>query len=147
MRIKEAWNIIASLDIELVEQYSAREYDQWHEAIQTLHDFLRPMFVEPKTEHTARTQKPKRRRAAVQFELKAYEQEKRISEAYDWCRANLPLKPERGLMFWPDEIHIITASQRILDKVNAHFGTAFNMEHAWETRVQYLKPNIDSVKQ
>ena len=144
MKIKEAWNIIASLDIELVEQYSARECDQWHEAIQTLQDFLRPMFVEPKTENTARTQKPKRRREpAVQFELKAYEQEKLISEAYDWCKENLPLKPERGLIFWPDEIHIITASQRILDKVNARFGTTFNMEHAWETRVQYLKPKED----
>ena len=141
MKIKEAWNIIAALDIELVEQYSARECDQWHEAIETLQDFLRPMFVEPKTEHTARTQKPKQRREpAVQFELKAYEQEKLVREAYDWCKQNLQLKPERGLIFWPDEIHIITASQRILDKVNAHFGTTFNMEHAWETRVQYLKP-------
>lgn len=140
MTIKEAWNIIAALDIELVEQYSARKCDQWHEAIETLQDFLRPMFVEPKTEHTARTQKPKQRRApAVQFELKAYEQEKLVREAYDWCKQNLQMKPERGLIFWPDEIHIITASQRILDKVNAHFGTTFNMEHAWETRVQYLR--------
>ena len=144
MTIKEAWNTIASLDIELVEQYSARDCDRWHEAVERLQDFLRPMFVEPKTENTAKQQKPKRRREpAVQFELKAYEQEKLIREAYDWCKENLPLKPERGLTFWPDEIHIITASQRILDKVNARFGTTFNMEHAWETRVQYLKPKED----
>ena len=36
MTIKEAWNVIATLDIELVEQYSVRECDRWHEAIQKL---------------------------------------------------------------------------------------------------------------
>ena len=44
MSIKDAWEIIAGFNIELVEQYSSQEYDQWRDAIQTIQTFLQPIF-------------------------------------------------------------------------------------------------------
>ena len=129
MTIKEAWNVIATLDIELVEQYSVRECDRWHEAIQKLQDFLQPMLVEPKKE-VATTEQPKerqrRKNPMTQFELKSIGSDELIKEAYEWCKVNLPLKDNRSLHYWVDELYIITSSQRILDKINKHFGSNFS---------------------
>lgn len=66
----------------------------------------------------------------TQFELHTFDYDKSvIREAYEWCLANLPLKDERGIMYRVDQLYIITASQKILDKVNAHFGSNFSFNH------------------
>lgn len=46
--IKEALDTIAGLDIELVEQYSAQDYDRWRRAVQTLQRFLQPILANHK---------------------------------------------------------------------------------------------------
>lgn len=46
--IKEALDTIAGLDIELVEQYSAQDYDRWRRAVQTLQRFLQPILTDSK---------------------------------------------------------------------------------------------------
>ena len=66
----------------------------------------------------------------TQFELHTFDYDKSvIREAYEWCLANLPLKDERGIMYRVDQLYIITASQKILDKMNAHFGSNFSFNH------------------
>lgn len=61
-----------------------------------------------------------------QFELKVIFNKQIMLDAYGWCVENLPLKPERGIIFQVDEIYIITRSQRIIDKVNKEFGSDFS---------------------
>ena len=46
--VKEALDTIAGLDIELVEQYSAQDYDRWRRAVQTLQRFLQPILTDRK---------------------------------------------------------------------------------------------------
>ena len=46
--IKEALDTITGLDIELVEQYSAQDYDRWRRAVQTLQRFLQPILTDHK---------------------------------------------------------------------------------------------------
>ena len=46
MKIKEAWDIIAGFNIELVEQYSRYEYDRWRVAVNTMKKFLQPILNE-----------------------------------------------------------------------------------------------------
>ena len=46
--IKEAFDTIAGLDIELVEQYSAQDYDRWRRSVQTLQRFLQPILTDHK---------------------------------------------------------------------------------------------------
>ncbi len=46
--IKEALDTITGLDIELVEQYSAQDYDRWRRAVQTLQRFLQPISTDHK---------------------------------------------------------------------------------------------------
>ena len=46
--IKEALDTITGLDIELVEQYSAQDYDRWRRAVQTLQRFLQPILTDRK---------------------------------------------------------------------------------------------------
>jgi len=46
--IKGALDTIAGLDIELVEQYSAQDYDRWRRAVQTLQRFLQPILTDHK---------------------------------------------------------------------------------------------------
>jgi len=50
MKIKEAWGIIAGFSIELVEQYSVKEYDRWRDAVQTMQKFLQPILDEPEAD-------------------------------------------------------------------------------------------------
>ena len=75
-----------------------------------------------------------------QFELKTLRNKEAIREAYDWCVENLPLKEDKGLQYWVNEMFIITSSQKIIDKVNEHFGSKFTFkdEEFWSTRVYYL---------
>ena len=128
MKIKEAWDIIAGLDIELVEQYSEDEYDRWRGAVQTMQKFLQPILNESEADVvTTFEPKPRKRRAnpKTQFELKTISRKDLIKEAYEWCKQNLPLKDENGIVFQVDELFIIISSQSVIDKVNNHFGSNF----------------------
>ena len=136
MKIKEAWDIIAGLDIELVDQYSVQEYDRWRDAVQTLQKFLKPILDEPKEDIvTTFEQKSRKRRAnpKTQFELKTISRKDLIKEAYEWCKHNLLLKDERGIIFQVDELYIITSSQSVINKVNNHFGSNFGFGLKGET--------------
>ena len=136
MKIKEAWEIIAGLDIELVEQYSTQEYDRWRDAVQTIQKFLQPILDEPKVEVVTTFEPKLRKRRAnpkTQFELKTISREDLIKEAYEWCKQNLPLKDERGIIYQVDELFIITSSQSVIDKVNKHFGSNFGFGLKGET--------------
>lgn len=126
MNIKEAWQTIAGLDIELVEQYSEDEYVRWRDAVQTMQNFLQPILDEPEVV-TTYEQKPRKRRTnpKTQFEFKTISRKDLIKEAYEWCKRNLPLKDERGIIFLVDELFIITSSQPVINKVNNHFGSNF----------------------
>ena len=82
---------------------------------------------------------PKRRykNDPVQFELKSMKGRVLHAE-YDWCVKNLPLKEEHGLIYQVSEIYITTRSQRVIDKVNRHFGSSFGFKLWQETRVFFL---------
>ena len=136
MKIKEAWGIIAGFSIELVEQYSVKEYDRWRDAVQTMQKFLQPILDEPEADVvTTYEPKPRKRRAnhRTQFELKTISRKDLIKEAYEWCKHNLPLKDERGIIYQVDELFIITSSQSVIDKVNNHFGSNFGFGVKGET--------------
>lgn len=136
MKIKEAWGIIAWFNIELVEQYSVKEYDRWRDAVQTMQKFLQPILDEPEADVvTTYEPKPRKRRAnhRTQFELKTISRKDLIKEAYEWCKHNLPLKDERGIIYQVDELFIITSSQSVIDKVNNHFGSNFGFGVKGET--------------
>ena len=136
MKIKEAWGIIAGFSIELVEQYSVEEYDRWRDAVQTMQKFLQPILDEPKADVvTAYEPKPRKCRVnpKTQFELKTISRKDLIKEAYEWCKHNLPLKDERGIIYQVDELFIITSSQSVIDKVNNHFGSNFGFGVKGET--------------
>ena len=63
----------------------------------------------------------------TQFELKTMSLDTKVlNEAYEWCKKNLPLKEDKGLQYWIDEIYIITSSQAVINKVNKHFGSDFH---------------------
>ena len=82
---------------------------------------------------------PKRRckNDLTQFEVKSANG-KNIKAEYDWCVANLPLKEEHGLVFQVTEFYIITRSQRVIDKVNRHFGSSFSFKNWHESRIFYI---------
>lgn len=82
---------------------------------------------------------PKRRckNDVVQFEVRSM-YGKDLKSEYDWCVANLPLKEERGLVYQITEFYIITRSQRIIDKVNQHFGSSFSFKIWPESRIFYI---------
>ena len=136
MKIKEAWGLIAGFSIELVEQYSVEEYDRWRDAVQTMQKFLYLFLDEPKADVvTAYEPKPRKCRVnpKTQFELKTISRKDLIKEAYEWCKHNLPLKDERGIIYQVDELFIITSSQSVIDKVNNHFGSNFGFGVKGET--------------
>ena len=128
MRIKEAWSIITGLNIELMDQYSVQEYDRWRDAVQTMQKFLQPILDKPKADVvTTFEPRPRKRRAnpRTTFELKTINRKDLIKEAYEWCKQNLPLKDDHGVIFQVDELFIITSSQSVINKVNNHFGSNF----------------------
>ena len=88
---------------------------------------------------TATQPAPKRRpkNDVVQFEVRSV-YGKNIKAEYDWCVSNLPLKEERGLVYQVTEFYIITRSQRIIDKVNQHFGSSFGFKNWQESRIFYI---------
>lgn len=142
MKIEEAWQVIESLDIELVEQYSESEYNDWHNAINTLRKFLQPILVEPKDEVVTKAQPKKRQRKKshrTQFELKGFfrNSSEEMEKAYEWCLKNLPLKEEHSIIWQVNEVFIITSSQAVIDKVNKHFGSEFSFGIHGE-RIWYL---------
>jgi uncharacterized protein YqgQ len=73
----------------------------------------------------------------VQFEVRSM-YGKDLKSEYDWCAANLPLKEERGLVYQVTEFYIITRSQRIIDKVNRHFGSSFSFKNWQDSRIFYI---------
>lgn len=87
------------------------------------------------------TQKPAPKRRCkndlVQFEVKSV-YGKNLKSEYDWCVVNLPLKEERGLVYQVTEFYIITRSQRIIDKVNRHFGSSFSFKNWQESQIFYI---------
>lgn len=136
MKIKEAWDIIAGLDIELVEQYSEDEYVRWRDAVQAMQKFLQPILNEPEADVVTTFEKKTRKRRAnpkTQFEVKTIFRKDLIKEGYEWCKQNLPLKDESGIIYQVDELFIITSSQSVIDKVNNHFGSNFGFGIKGET--------------
>lgn len=128
MKWKEAWGIIAGLELEHVKTYSTQEINQWRDAVQTMQQFLQPILEEPKRDVVTTFLKIPRKRKTkpkTQFELKTISRRDLIKDAYEWCKHNLPLKDERGIINQVTELYIITSSQSIIDKVNKHFGSKF----------------------
>lgn len=74
--------------------------------------------------------KAKNKNPRTQFELCPIDYNHSIiKEAYDWCLKNLPLKDGSGIRYEANELYIVTSSQKILDKVNARFGSNFSFNH------------------
>ena len=75
-----------------------------------------------------------------QFEFKTITNKNAIKEAYEWCLYNLPLTEGRGIQYWVTELFIITASQKVIDKINKHFGSNFSFDNPTfrDTRTFYL---------
>ena len=72
-----------------------------------------------------------------QFEIHSLPS-RNIFNEYQWCVDNLNLKDGRGLIYQADVFYIITASEKVLQKVNEHFGSNFQFEKFWEHRVYYI---------
>ena len=72
----------------------------------------------------------------TQFEVKAINK-KDLFPLYNWCVKNLPLKPERSIKYWVNEVYIITSSQKIIDKLNEHIGSNFSFGIPFGNRVYY----------
>lgn len=70
----------------------------------------------------------------TQFEITTINRKDLIKEAYEWCKHNLPLKDERGIIFQVDELFIITSSQSVINKVNSHFDSNFKFGVEGKTR-------------
>ncbi len=80
--------------------------------------------------YSAPPREPKRRRPGndrTQFEIISSHKQVLIEE-YEWCRKNLHLKDNYGLVYQVTEFYITTSSQRIIDKVNKHFGTKLDFK-------------------
>lgn len=86
---------------------------------------------------TVDEKKKKEKNPRTQFEIKSL-YGRRLSDEYQWCVNNLPLKEDRGLSYWVTDIYIITSSQAIIDKVNKHFGSSFDFKNNWNSRTFYL---------
>ena len=96
--------------------------------------------AEALSNHYASKATPRRRKknARTQFEIISIF--KRIlDKEYKWCVKNLPLKDESGLVYNATEIYVITSSQKILDKLNKHFGSAFDISDMQGSRVFYIR--------
>ena len=87
---------------------------------------------------STRTRRKRSRNCLTQFELRAKYGTRELEEEYQWCVENLPLRAGRAIVYQVDEIYIITSSQKVIDKVNEHFGTTFSFENFMENRVFYL---------
>jgi len=80
------------------------------------------------------------RNPRTQFEIKTcYHNKDAVWQAYQWCLKNLKLKDERGVIYQVDELFIITSSQKVIDKVNKHFGSSFNFECPFGNRCFFIK--------
>ena len=123
--------ILAHIDYLMSNHDSSLDYEAALEDVRS--------FILEKSKMTTAPHKPRRRRNALtQFELLAKDGTKDLDEEYQWCVKNLPLKANRSLIYQVSEIHIITSSQKVIDKVNERFGTAFSFENFLENRVYYL---------
>ncbi len=80
------------------------------------------------------------RNTRTTFELITLTGSKKIEEAHKWCLNNLPLTDRAGIKYEVNELFIITSSQKIIDKINKHFGSQFCFRDAdnWGTTVWYI---------
>lgn len=81
--------------------------------------------------------KGKHKNPKTHFELKTLSK-RTLNNEYQWCLDNLPLKEDRGIIYQVDEIYIITSSQKILDKVNKHFGSEFKFDNNSSSRYYFI---------
>lgn len=74
------------------------------------------------------------------FELKSLTDSKKIEEAHQWCLNNLPLVDGTGIRYEGNELFIITSSQKIIDKINKHFGSqfCFRSPKGWGIKTYYI---------
>ena len=82
--------------------------------------------------------KRKRKNHRTQFEIISLNKRNLIKD-FDWCVNNLPLKEDKNLFYQVSEIYIITSSQIIIDRVNKHFGSSFNFNNSYESRIFYVQ--------
>ncbi len=61
----------------------------------------------------------------TQFEFHSWSR-KNMSDVYDWLLTNTKLKADTGVIYQVDEVYFITSCQKVLDKVNEHFGSSFS---------------------
>ena len=81
--------------------------------------------------------KVQNRRGKHQFELATIIR-KNLLDEYKWCLSHLPLKEDKGIVYQVREVFIITSSQKILDKVNRHFGVDFSFDNFSEHNRYYI---------
>lgn len=77
------------------------------------------------------------RNPKTQFEIRTVSN-KDLLPLFNWCVDNLPLKADRSIKYWVNEIFIITSSQKIIDKVNEHIGSNFSFGIPYGNNVYYL---------
>ena len=101
---------------------------RWEEDARNGIEGICPEFFKDDTDEIQLPRKrAKSRNPKTQFELHTFDYDLSvIRNGYDWCLKNLPLKDEGGIKYRVDQLYIITSSQKILDKVNEHFGSNFS---------------------
>lgn len=74
------------------------------------------------------------------FELISLTGSKKIEEAHQWCLNNLPLTDGAGIRYEGSVLFIITSSQKIIDKINNHFGSqfCFRSPKCWGITTYYI---------
>lgn len=115
--------LLAARDIQFIEPTILNEKDALE------------LVAEKKKKDLQRKGKPKNPK--TQFELKTLSQ-RTLNNEYQWCLDNLQLKEDRGIIYQVDEIYIITSSQKILDKVNKHFGSEFKFDNNSSSRYYFI---------
>lgn len=79
------------------------------------------------------------KRGKHQFELHSLPPlRKDLKDDYNWCLENLPLKEDKGIVYNVTEVYIITSSQKIIDKVNKHFGSNFDFNNFFPNHIYYI---------
>lgn len=86
----------------------------------------------------------KTKRGKHQFEFHSMPPHRRaLKDVYDWCINNLPLKEDKGIVYNVTEVYIITSSQKIIDKVNEHFGSNFSFDNFFRHNIYLIDPDVE----
>lgn len=101
---------------------------RWEEDARSGIEGVYPEFFKDNTNDIQLPRKrAKNKNPRTQFELFTLDANTSIIQnGYNWCIKNLPLKDESGIKYRVDQLYITTSSQKILDKVNQHFGSNFS---------------------